>query len=56
VKYANIPRLIAILVSNRMATLRELDTLYGLEDAYDLIEILVVDSHNKAALNKIDDE
>jgi hypothetical protein len=41
-----------------MATLHELDTVYGVEDLYDMLEVLEVDAHNKriaqAALNKRD--
>lgn len=30
-----------------MATLHELQTVYGLEDLYDLLEIISVDIHNQ---------
>jgi hypothetical protein len=30
-----------------MATLHELQTVYGQEDLHDLLEIIVVDSHNE---------
>lgn len=29
-----------------MATLNELQTVYGVEDAYNLLEILIVDDYN----------
>lgn len=48
--YPNIPRLIGVIVSNGRATLHELDTVYGWEDAYDLLEIIVVDNNNRALL------
>jgi hypothetical protein len=35
------------VVGARLATLRELDTVYGLEDMYDLLEILTVERHNE---------
>lgn len=35
------------MVSARLATLHELDTIYGVEDLYDLLEILAVDNHNR---------
>jgi hypothetical protein len=35
-----------------MATLHELDTIYGVEDLYDMIEILAVDAHNRIIVNK----
>lgn len=40
------PRLIGAVISTRLATLVELDTVLGLQDAYDLLEIAAVDSHN----------
>jgi hypothetical protein len=43
---------IATLISAEMATLHELDTVYGVEDAYDLLEILSIDGENKRRLNK----
>lgn len=35
------------MVSSKFATLIELQTVYGLEDAYNLAEILAVDGHNQ---------
>ena len=34
------------MVSKRMATLIELQTVYGVKDAYDMLEMLTVDAHN----------
>jgi hypothetical protein len=42
--------LIGTLVSSRLATLRELQEVYGLQDAYDLLEVLTVDRCNHAIL------
>jgi 4-diphosphocytidyl-2C-methyl-D-erythritol kinase len=47
-----VPAIIGALVSNRAATLHELQTVYGLEDAYDMLEIIAVDNHNQMSLNK----
>lgn len=47
IHYANVPRVIGFVVSHKMATLHELQTVYGPEDLYDMIEILVVDNHNE---------
>lgn len=52
VDYLNVPRTIATVVSSRLASLHELDTTYGLEDLWWLIEINSVDNHNRAMLNK----
>jgi hypothetical protein len=44
-----------MVVSRRLATLHELDTVYGCEDMWDLIEIAIVDTHNENILNKAGD-
>lgn len=41
-----------MVISRRLATLHELDTVYSAEDLWVLIEIAVVDSHNEAIANK----
>jgi hypothetical protein len=38
---------IGVLVSRGIATLHELDTVYGIEDAYNMLEILSVDDYNQ---------
>lgn len=48
------PSVIATLVSRRMATLHELDTLYGIQNAYDMLEIVAVDSYNDALMRQED--
>lgn len=35
-----------------MATVAELDTVLGLEDVYDILEVMSVDAHNRRAVNK----
>lgn len=40
------------MIGARFATLHELQTIYGLEDMYDLIEVLVVDRHNEHVVAK----
>lgn len=47
--YLNVPRSIATVVSSRLATLAELDSVLGVQDLYDLIEIIAVDAHNSRA-------
>lgn len=41
------PRLIGTLISAGTATLTELQTVYGVKDGYDLLEVLAVDTENK---------
>lgn len=43
-------------MSNKLATLNELDTVYGIEDVYDMLEIIFVDSYNKSKTQDIDQE
>lgn len=44
--------MIGIVVSRRLATLHELDTVYGAEDVYDLLEIATVDAYNNNVMNE----
>ena len=41
------PRNIGAVLSQRRATLHELQSVYGQEDLHDLLEIIIVDSHNE---------
>lgn len=45
----NVPRNIAIIVGRKppLATLHDLDTIYGLEDLHDMLEIMAVESINQ---------
>lgn len=43
-----------MIVSRRLATLHELDTVYGTEDLWDLIEIATVDNHNEGIMSQGD--
>jgi hypothetical protein len=53
VECPNVPRSIATVVRARLATLTELDTVYGLEDLWDLLEINAVDQQNQALANRV---
>jgi hypothetical protein len=50
--YANLPPLVGMVVSSRHATLHELQTVYGVQDVYNLAEMIIVDAHNKRAVNE----
>jgi hypothetical protein len=39
--------MIGAVISGRLATLLELQTVYGLEDLYNLAEVLIVDVYNR---------
>lgn len=46
----NVPKICGALVGARMATLAELKTVYSLEDAFMLFEILQVKNYNDWAV------
>ncbi len=48
----NISPLIAVIVSHKLATLNELETVYGLEDALNLYEIIAIDTYNEYQANE----
>lgn len=41
------PKAIGAVVSSRLATLLELQTIYGMGDLYDLLEVIHVDVYNQ---------
>lgn len=49
--YANTVGIIATLISSKLATLNELQTIYGPYDAYRMLEIHHIDQINSARLN-----
>jgi hypothetical protein len=51
-EYPNVPRVIGMIVSADRATLHELDTVYGAQDAYDILEIMAVDAHNRRVIDE----
>nr|WP_225816685.1 transcription elongation factor GreA [Photorhabdus antumapuensis] len=52
ISYTNVPGTIATVISSGRATLHELDTVYGVEDLWQLIEIIQVDNHNAYVLQQ----
>jgi hypothetical protein len=50
--YANVPPIVGMVVSSKLATLRELQTEYGVLDLYNLAEIITVDAHNRRAIQE----
>ncbi len=46
-EYFNIPQTIGAVITSGKATLYELDSIYGVEDLYDLLEVLIVNAHNE---------
>lgn len=44
------PKTLATVISSKLATLHELDTVYSVEDVWTLLEVITVDSHNRSVL------
>lgn len=51
----NVPPTIGAVISARLATMAELETVLGMEDVYDLLEIIAVDAHNKRIAQQSED-
>ena len=51
-EFANVSNLVGVLVGRRLATLHQLQTVYSLEDALNLLEIVSVQNYNDWALNE----
>ena len=52
IDYTNTPGIIGTLVSARLATLHELQTVYGVLDAYNLLEIHMIDQTNQRIIGE----
>jgi hypothetical protein len=50
--YLNLSALIGGLISSRLCTLHELQTVYSLEDALNLWEVLSIDGYNRQQYEK----
>lgn len=48
----NVPNLVGLVISAKLATLHEMQTVYGIEDLHDLAEIMAIDGHNAHAIAK----
>jgi hypothetical protein len=51
--YANVPPKIGMVVSRAPELMGPLTSSLGLEDLYDLIEVLMVDIHNDRVMDRI---
>lgn len=51
-QYENVPSIVGTVISRGLATLHEIDTVYGTQDLYDLLEIIAVDAHNQHVMNQ----
>ncbi len=44
------------MISSGKATLRELGTVYGIRDVYMMLEVVMIDAHNRRKLSPRDAE
>ena len=51
---ANIDKTFSILIANRLATLRELEEYYSIDDALDILECWAVNQYNQYIANQPD--
>ena len=47
IDYPTVPGMIGVIVTRRLATLHELQTVYSIDDAADLYEIAAVNNYNE---------
>lgn len=52
VDYVNVPRTIATVISSGKASKVELDSVLGVQDLWDLLEIIQVDAHNERVMQE----
>lgn len=45
--YVNIEPIVGVIISKKMATMKELEDYYSLEDMVDLFEIVEIDCYNE---------
>lgn len=52
VDYVNLPPLCGMIVSSGLATLTELQSVYGVMDAFNISEVIAVDAFNRREASK----
>ena len=52
IEYENVPPTVATAFSSGRASMTELTTTLGLEDLYDILEVLAVDARNARTVEK----
>lgn len=50
--YSNVPVIVGQLLSRRMATWNEMQTIIGVEDGYRMLEVAIVDNYNQHLANQ----
>ena len=50
IEYPTVSGLVGVVISKKMATLFELQTIYSLDDLYDMYEVILVNNYNESLL------
>ena len=50
IEYPTVSGLVGVVISKQMATLFELQTIYSLDDLYDMYEVILVNNYNESLL------
>lgn len=51
-EYKNVTNLIGSMLSQKLASMRDLDEWLSVEDCHNLLEISLIDSHNRRLMQK----
>lgn len=51
-EYKNVTNLMGSILSQKLASMRDLDEWLSVEDCHDLLEISLIDSHNRRLMQK----
>ena len=51
-EYPTIPAMVGVVISKRLATLYELQTIYSVDDLVDMYEIVAINNYNEAEIYK----
>lgn len=54
-QYPNLSNLIGSVLSQKLATMRDLDEYLSVEDCHDLLEVALVDTHNRRLMQKAEE-
>ena len=55
-EYRNVSNLIGSMLSQKLASMRDLDEWLSVEDCHDLLEISLIDSHNRRLMQKAQEQ
>jgi hypothetical protein len=54
IDFVNLPPMCGMVISERLATLHELQSVYGVGDLFNICEVIAVAAYNRRVLSKED--